>query len=119
MATILIADDEPHIRDLVRLILDKHTIIAAEDGSQALALAIEKKPDLVILDVMMPKLNGYEVLERLRKDAATRQLKIAMLSAKVQEEDQRMAKDRGADYYITKPFDPLQFEQRVEEMLVR
>jgi len=118
MKKILIADDEPHILDLLRLILEnKYQVYTAEDGEQALSILEEIEPDLLILDVMMPKLNGYELCEKLKKNSKTAQMKIAMLSAKTQERDIMKGLKLGADFYLTKPFDPTGFERQVEEMI--
>jgi len=108
MKTILIADDEPHIVDLLRLILDqKYKLLIAVDGQETLDILKEHKPDLILLDVMMPYINGFEICERLKKDPKTRGIKIAMLSAKTQEKDIMEGLKLGADYYLTKPFDPI------------
>jgi len=118
MRKILIADDEPHILELLKLILQgKYEVAAVEDGMQALEYLKSNRPDLIILDVMMPRLNGYELCEKLKKDPKTKDLKIAMLSAKTQEKDIVKGLRLGADYYITKPFDPSRFESDVEAML--
>lgn len=118
--TILLADDEPNVLDLMKLILeDRYTIYTAKNGDEVLAALRSTTPDLIILDVMMPKVNGYEVCERLKKDPATKDIKIAMLSAKAQERDIIHARRLGADFYITKPFDPATFEKMIAEMLAR
>jgi len=77
----------------------------------------ENKPDLMLLDVMMPEINGYEICERLKKDPNYKDIIIAMVSAKTQEKDIMEGLRLGADYYLTKPFDPGHLEQKVGEML--
>ncbi len=115
---ILVADDEPHIIELVRIILeDKYKIITAEDGKEALEILQNNKPSLVLLDVMMPGINGFEICERLKSDPKTRDIKIAMLSAKAQEKDIIKGLQLGAEYYFTKPFDPAAFEKKIEELI--
>ena len=116
--TIVVADDETHILDLVRLILgEKYRLIMAEDGIETLAAVEKHRPDLVLLDIMMPRLNGFEVCERLKASPETAGIRVAMLSAKAQERDIIQALKLGADHYITKPFDPVAFERKVEELI--
>jgi DNA-binding response OmpR family regulator len=118
MKTVLVADDEQNIVDLIVLILgDRYRVLTATDGESALRLAKEERPDLILLDVMMPKADGFEICKQLKGESATAGIKIAMLSAKAQEKDIAHAKRMGADDYITKPFDPVMFEQKVEELL--
>jgi len=115
---ILVADDEPHILDLIRLILeDKYEVLVAEDGKETLDILNKNRPDLILLDVMMPKINGFEICEKLKKDKKTKDIRIAMLSAKTQEKDIIKGLRLGADYYFTKPFDPANFEKKVEELI--
>ncbi len=115
---ILIADDEPHIIELVRMILeDKYEVIAAEDGNEAMELLKKNRPNLILLDVMMPGINGFEICERLKSDPKTKDIKIAMISAKVQEKDIIKGLRLGAEYYFTKPFDPAAFETKIGELL--
>jgi DNA-binding response OmpR family regulator len=112
--TIIVADDEIHILELLRIILSKdYNVILVENGKSAVESARKFKPDLIILDIMMPDLNGYEVCEILKKDKKTINIKIAMLSAKGMERDIIMGLKLGADYYITKPFDPIELEKKI------
>jgi len=114
----MIAEDEPNILSLLKLMFkDKYNIITAQDGEEALFHIRKRKPHLVLLDVLMPKLNGYEVCEILKKDEKTRGITIAMLSAKGQERDIIQGLNIGADHYITKPFDPMLLERKVKEMI--
>jgi len=118
MKTILIADDEPHILSLLKMMLEeKYKLFFASDGEEALKELRKHRPDLVLLDVMMPKVNGYEVCEKIKSDPKTRDLTVVMLSAKTQERDIMKGLKLGADYYLTKPFDPLQLQKQLEEML--
>ncbi len=115
---ILIADDEPHILDLMKMVLEeKHDVITARDGRETLEMLEHTKPDLILLDVMMPFVNGFEICEKLKKDPRQRKIKIAMVSAKTQERDIMEGLKLGADYYLTKPFDPMKLLQKVDEML--
>jgi DNA-binding response OmpR family regulator len=116
--TIIVADDEMHILELLRIILSKdYNVILVENGKTAVEAARNFGPDLIILDIMMPDLNGYEVCEILKKDKKTTKIKIAMLSAKGMERDIVMGLKLGADYYITKPFDPIELEKKIYEII--
>jgi len=118
-SSILIVDDEPHVVNLVKLSLtkDKFTIREANSGMEALELLQKHKPDLIILDLMMPGMNGYEVCEELKKDPKTSNIPVIILSAKSQLADKLEGMDCGAEDYITKPFDPMELEARVNMAL--
>ncbi len=109
MTTILIADDEPAILDLVRFTLEdpQVQIVEATDGARALDLARSARPDVALLDVQMPRLNGLEVCRRLRELPECAHTRVVMLTAAAQAEDQRRGLAAGADHYLTKPFSPL------------
>jgi DNA-binding response OmpR family regulator len=115
---ILIAEDEPHILELIKFTLsDSFEILEAEDGEQALKVIEENKdnpPDLVLLDVMMPRMNGYEVCEKLKSNTETKDIIITMLSAKGQIQERMEGMRKGADHYITKPFDPIALKEQLE-----
>jgi DNA-binding response OmpR family regulator len=118
---ILVADDDPDIRSLVALRLERsgYDVVAAGDGEQALATALERVPDVALLDVMMPKLDGYEVTQRLRELEATRHLPIILLTARVQETDIARGVEAGADDYVKKPFSTNELRDRVQAVLGR
>lgn len=118
MATILVVDDEPNIREVVGLYLrrDGHTVVAAADGDEALRLNGMHQPDLVVLDLMLPKLNGLEVCRRIQ---AERRVPLIMLTAKGEEEDRIIGLGVGADDYVTKPFSPRELAARVAAVLRR
>jgi DNA-binding response OmpR family regulator len=118
---VLVADDDPDIRSLVALRLERsgYEVVAAGDGEQALAAALERAPDLALLDVMMPKLDGYEVTERLRQQEATRHLPVILLTARVQESDIARGVEAGADDYVKKPFSTSELRDRVQAVLGR
>jgi len=105
---ILVVDDEPNILRLMEFILARqgHEILSAINGEQALETVRAQKPDLVLLDIMIPRIDGYEVARILRADPDTASLPIIMLSAKAQEEDIQRGHSLGVDEYITKPFSP-------------
>jgi DNA-binding response OmpR family regulator len=118
---VLIADDDPDILSLVRLRLERagYDVLAAQDGEQALSAALERPPDLVLLDVMMPKLDGHEVTERLRGNEATRHVPVILLTARVQEADIARGVHAGADDYVAKPFSTHELRDRVHAALGR
>ena len=108
---ILIVDDEPHIRMLIGQTLEELedegvNFFTAENGEQALEIIHEEKPQLVFLDVMMPKMNGMEVCRRVKKELALNDVYVILLTAKGQELDRQKGQEVGADLYMTKPFDP-------------
>lgn len=117
--TILIADDDPLLRTLVehKLSLAGHRVIAAEDGAQALSEIARLKPDLVVLDAMMPVLDGFEVLRRLKSDPATAGLPVIMLTALKREADIVGALELGAADYLVKPFIPDELVMRIRRFL--
>jgi two-component system, OmpR family, phosphate regulon response regulator PhoB len=118
---ILVADDSATVRRLVvaRLVADGHEVIEAEDGESALALALSERPALVVLDKVMPKLDGFEVVRRLRERAETRGLPIVMLTERAGEEDVLSGLDLGVDEYMPKPFSPRELSLRVSRVLQR
>lgn len=118
MATILVVDDEPNIREVVGLYLrrDGHTVVAAADGEEALRLHQQHQPDLVVLDLMLPRLSGLEVCRRIQ---AERRVPLIMLTAKSEEEDRIIGLGVGADDYVVKPFSPRELTARVAAVLRR
>jgi DNA-binding response OmpR family regulator len=116
--TILVVDDEERLRALVRTYLTQEgfRVLAAGDGREALRLARQEKPDLVILDVMMPEMDGYEFLRAFRRD---QNAPVIMLTAKVEESDTVVGRELGADDYVTKPFSPRVLMARVRAVLRR
>ena len=119
--TILVADDEEDLRELVtyRLSRSGYNVIGAEDGQAAYELAAERTPDLMVLDVMMPKLDGYELTRRLRAEAALRSIPVILLTARSQESDIDRGFEVGADDYLKKPFNPDELVARVRAVLGR
>ncbi len=118
---ILVVDDEPPIVRLMEFILARqgHEMLVAVNGQEALDKVRTHQPDLVLLDIMMPRIDGYEVARTLRADPATADLPIIMLSAKAQEEDIQKGMDVGVNEYITKPFSPDQLVSVVGDYLSR
>ena len=117
--TILVVDDEPFICRSLTFVLrkDNYKVYEARNGEEALAAIKEHKPDLVFLDVMMPKINGFEVTERVRSDPELAGVKIILLTAKGQESDREVGKTAGANDYMTKPFSPTKILDRARQML--
>jgi DNA-binding response OmpR family regulator len=118
---VLAADDDEDILELVAFRLERsgYTVLRAKDGEEALRLALEAKPDLAVLDVMMPKLDGYELTRRLRADDATSRMPIILLTARAQDADVQAGFDAGADDYLRKPFSPQELRARVQAILGR
>lgn len=116
---LLIADDEPDIRSLVRMTLTSHKfeIIEASDGIEALKMVKQEFPDLVLLDVTMPGMTGFEVCQEIRSDPALSSTVVVMLTALAQESDLKVGEEAGADGYFTTPFSPLALMRRVDEIL--
>jgi len=119
---ILIVDDEPHIRMLIGQTLEELEdegvdFFTAENGEQALEIINEENPQLVFLDVMMPKLNGMEVCRRVKKELALNDVYVILLTAKGQELDRQKGQEVGADLYLTKPFDPEILLSKAREVL--
>lgn len=118
---VVVADDDEDILRFVEvnLRLEGFDVITVADGEAALQAAIENNPDLILLDVMMPKLDGYEVCQRLRSDSRTRHCSVIMLTAKSLSADKIVGLTSGADDYMIKPFDPMELVARVKSALRR
>ena len=118
---ILIADDDEDILQLVAFRLERsgYTVIKARDGAEAIEAARKQVPDLAVLDVRMPKFDGYEVTRALRADEATKRVPVILLTAKVQDGDVQRGFDAGADDYVRKPFSPQELRSRVQAILGR
>jgi DNA-binding response OmpR family regulator len=117
--SVLVADDSPTVRRLVaaRLAADGHEVIEAEDGEQALALALSETPAVIVLDKVMPKLDGFEVVRRLREREDTRSVPIVMLTDRGGEDDVLAGLDLGVSEYMPKPFSPRELSVRVKRVL--
>ena len=121
MHTILVVEDEEDIADLVAFNLRRNEfqVELAHDGIQGLAKAKEIKPDLIVLDVMMPGLDGFRVFKELRKDKSTRTIPVIMLTARGQTEDRIQGLELGAEDYVTKPFSPKELVLRIKNLIKR
>jgi CheY-like chemotaxis protein len=118
-ATVLLCDDEDVLRQLVRATLDngEYSIVEATDGDESLELARRLRPDVIVLDMMMPGRSGLEVLEELRGDPKLASTPVIMLTARARQADREAAAAAGADRYLAKPFSPLELISLVEELL--
>jgi DNA-binding response OmpR family regulator len=118
---VLVADDEEDIRALVAFRLQRagYEVITAADGAEALTLATTRLPDLIVLDMMMPKATGLEVTRSLRAQDSTKEIPVILLTARAQEADVASGFEAGADDYVKKPFSPMDLQQRVQSLLGR
>jgi len=118
MGTILLADDHPDIVRLLQIALksDGYTILTAFDGLEALETVERERPELVILDVVMPGLDGFRVLNRIKTDPALRETVVVMLTDRDQPEDVALGLDVGADFYLSKPFRPTEVTSLVRRI---
>jgi two-component system, OmpR family, phosphate regulon response regulator PhoB len=118
-ARVLVVDDEPDVLLLCRVNLEfeGYEVIEAGDGEEAMARLRETSPDVVLLDVMLPKMDGWQVLAAIKEDEELRDLPVVMLTAKVQDQDQIRGWSQGAADYITKPFSPLALSQVLQDVL--
>jgi two-component system alkaline phosphatase synthesis response regulator PhoP len=116
---ILVVDDEIYIVHILdfSLGMEGYEVMTALDGEQALERVAEQKPDLIVLDIMMPKLDGYETCKVLKSSAETRDIPVILLSAKGRNVDQKTGFEVGADDYITKPFSPRKLVERINAIL--
>ena len=118
-ATVLVVEDDPVILRLleVNFELEGFGVILAHDGAEGIELARSDRPDIIVSDIMMPKVSGIELVEALKGDPSTASIPIILLSAKAQTSDLKLGMDAGADDYVTKPFEPLDLVDRVNRLL--
>ena len=116
---VLLADDDPGLRRLIGTTLgtEDFDLLQANDGEQALQIARQQHPELVLLDVNMPKLDGFEVCRHLKSEPETSGIKVVMLTARSEEVDRARGREAGADDYFTKPFSPVQLLNKVYALL--
>ena len=121
MAKILIAEDERDIRDLITFTLKfaGHDVIPTKDGEEAYQTALQTTPDLILLDVRMPRMTGYEACQQIKANPVTQAIPVVFLSAKGQESEVKTGLDAGAEEYILKPFSPDQLIAQVKMVLAR
>ena len=118
---ILIVDDEADLVETLKFRLETagYEVVTAFDGQEGLKKARNENPDLIILDLMLPKLDGYRVCRMLKFDEKYKGIPIILFSARVQESDIKMGEEQGADAYVTKPFDPKTLLAKIDELLVK
>lgn len=118
-AKILVIDDVESITMKVKIILERngYEVITANDGQQGLEKAKSEQPDLIILDLMLPRVNGYKVCALLKRDSKYSKIPIILFTAKTREEDMKLGEEVGADAYLTKPFDPELLLSKVGELV--
>jgi len=116
---ILVVDDEPHLVRSLTYILQKegYNVFSASNGEEALNKVKESRPDLIFLDVMMPKKNGYEVCKEIKESPDLKDIYVIILTAKGQAADREQGADAGADEFITKPFSPSEIISKVKKIL--
>ncbi len=119
MRTILICDDEASILNILEFSLgaEGYRVLAVADGEQALAQARAEPPDLIVLDVMMPRRSGFEVCRELKQDRRTADVPVILLTARGRREDRELGRQAGADAYVTKPFSPQRLLEKVQTLL--
>ncbi len=106
MSRILVVDDSPTVIQVIRqmLVEGQHDVLSAIDGEEAIRVAIDQHPDLVLLDIILPKLNGYQVCRQIKSLPETARIPVVMITRKTKDEDRRWGVEQGADAYVTKPF---------------
>lgn len=119
--SILVVEDEPHIVDLLSFLMKQagYVVRIARDGDSAIRMIEDRRPDLVLLDIMLPRQNGYDVCLRIRQTPAWADIKVIMLSAKGRDFDRSKGLQLGADDYVTKPFSNREIVDRVNQLLAR
>jgi len=119
MARVLVIDDEPDVRWLIRVSLERagHEVLVAEDGLRGVAVAMKQRPEAIVLDLMMPVMDGYGVLAELAKDPRTTEVPVLVLSARAIPEEAERATQAGARRFLEKPFDPDDLANELAEML--
>lgn len=119
--TVLICDNEAPLRALVSAALDRndYRVVEARDGDESLELARSERPDLIVLDMMMPGRTGLEVLDEIRRDSELTDTRVVMLTARAQASDREAVLQAGADRFVAKPFSPLELAGIVDELLNR
>jgi CheY-like chemotaxis protein len=119
MARVLVIDDEPDVRWLIRMSLERagHEVIDAEDGLRGIALAMKQRPEIIVLDLMMPVMDGYGVLAELAKDPRTAGVPVVVLSARAIPDEAERAVGAGARRFLEKPFDPDLLASELDDLL--
>jgi DNA-binding response OmpR family regulator len=118
---VLVVDDEEYIQHILNFSFgaEGYEVITAADGEEAVRLARSEKPDIIVLDIMMPKMDGYEACKQIKADPQTQDIPVILLTAKGREVDRKLGTEAGADDYVVKPFSPGRLIERVEGFMKR
>ena len=118
---VLVIDDEEYIQHILNFSFgaEGYEVVTAADGEEGIRKAKSEKPDIIVLDIMMPKMDGYEACKRLKSDPSTKNIPVILLTAKGREVDRKLGSQAGADDYVVKPFSPGRLIERVEGMMKR
>ena len=118
---VLVVDDEEYIQHILNFSFgaEGYDVVTAADGEEGIKKAKSEKPDIIVLDIMMPKMDGYEACKRLKTDPNTKGIPVILLTAKGREVDRKLGSQAGADDYVVKPFSPGRLIERVEGMIKR
>jgi len=118
---VLVVDDEEYIQHILNFSFgaEGYDVVTAADGEEGIKKAKSEKPDIIVLDIMMPKMDGYEACKRLKTDPSTKGIPVILLTAKGREVDRKLGSQAGADDYVVKPFSPGRLIERVEGMMKR
>jgi DNA-binding response OmpR family regulator len=116
---VLVVDDEEYIQHILNFSFgaEGYDVLTASDGEEGITKARNEKPDVIVMDIMMPKMDGYEACKRIKSDPETKDIPVILLTAKGREADRKLGADAGADDYVVKPFSPGRLIERVEGML--
>jgi DNA-binding response OmpR family regulator len=116
---VLIVDDEEYIQHILNFSFgaEGYDVVTASDGEEGLSKAKDEKPDVIVMDIMMPRMDGYEACKKIKSDPATRNIPVILLTAKGRDADRKLGSDAGADDYIVKPFSPGRLIERVEGII--
>ena len=118
---VLVVDDEEYIQHILNFSFgaEGYEVVTAADGEEAVAKARNEKPDIIVLDIMMPKMDGYEACRKLKADPKTKDIPVILLTAKGRDVDRKLGSEAGADDYVVKPFSPGRLIERVDGMMKR
>ncbi len=118
---VLVVDDEEYIQHILSFSFgaEGYDVVTASDGEEGIDKARNQKPDVIVMDIMMPKMDGYEACKRLKSDPQTRNIPVILLTAKGRDTDRKLGSEAGADDYVVKPFSPGRLIERVEGIMKR
>jgi two-component system, OmpR family, alkaline phosphatase synthesis response regulator PhoP len=116
---VLVVDDEEYIQHILNFSFgaEGYDVVTASDGAEGLSKAKDEKPDVIVMDIMMPRMDGYEACKKIKADPATRNIPVILLTAKGRDADRKLGSDAGADDYVVKPFSPGRLVERVEGII--